>query len=66
MRFLLRSILFVALACLVLAAGSNSQAAARDCRPEAMARLPVSAPDGFAVYQKTKDKKFFLHWIACD
>ncbi|MEJ0074341.1 MAG: hypothetical protein WDO17_02655 [Alphaproteobacteria bacterium] len=31
-----------------------------------MARLPVSAPDGFAVYQKTKDKKFFLHWIACD
>src|SRR3954470_5225837 len=66
MHLSLRPVSFVALACVALACGFNSQAAARDCRSDAMARLPVSAPDGFAVYQKTKDKKFFLHWIACD
>jgi hypothetical protein len=31
-----------------------------------MARLQTSAPNGFAIYQKTQDKTFFVHWIACD
>jgi hypothetical protein len=66
MRLLLRSISFAAFACLAVTGGFNSQAAARDCRPAAMAQLPVSAPDGFAIYQRTKDKKFFVNWIACD
>jgi len=65
MSRLLRSLCF-ALACMALAGGFNSQAAARACRPEAMARLQASAPNGFAVYQKTQDKKFFLNWIVCD
>src|SRR3954468_21541966 len=65
MNRLTRSIPFVALAGAALVVGTHS-AAARDCRPDAMERLHVSAPNGFAIYQKTKDKKFFLHWIACD
>src|SRR3954471_21430802 len=65
MNRLTRSIPFVALAGAALVVGTHS-AAARDCRPDAMERLHVSAPNGFAIYQKTKDKKFFLNWIACD
>ena len=49
-----------------LAAGSHSAAEAGDCRPGALERLHASAPEGFAIYQKTKDKKFFLTWISCD
>jgi hypothetical protein len=41
-------------------------AAAGDCRPDAIERLRASAPEGFAVYQATKDKKFFLSCISCD
>src|ERR1051325_5787588 len=66
MRLLLRSVFFVALPCVALAGSFSTQAAARDCRAEAMARLQASAPNGFAIYQKTQDKKFFLNWIACD
>jgi hypothetical protein len=53
-----------ALACLALAA-SMSAAGASDCRPAAIERLRTAAPNGFAVYQKTKDKAFFLNWISC-
>jgi len=49
-----------------LAAGLNPAAAAGDCRPGAIERLRASAPEGFAIYQAIKDKKFFLGWISCD
>src|ERR1043165_9261 len=65
MRRLLRSISFAALACMPLAAGPHSAKAA-DCRAGAIERLRTSAPEGFAIYQKIKDKAFFLNWIACD
>jgi hypothetical protein len=52
-----------ALACLVFAA---SAADASDCRTAAIARLRAAAPEGFAIYQKTRDKAFFLNWISCD
>jgi hypothetical protein len=61
----LRSISFAALACMPLAAGLNP-ATASDCRPGAIERLRAAAPEGFAVYQAIKDKKFFLGWISCD
>jgi hypothetical protein len=64
MRRLLRSICFAALAW--VAAGFDSAAVAGDCRPGAIERLRASAPEGFAVYQAIKDKKFFLGWISCD
>src|SRR4051794_41069695 len=59
----LRSICFAALSCATLAAAS---AQAGDCRPAAIERLQASAPEGFAIYQKIKDKKFFLNWIVCE
>ena len=65
MRRLLRSISFAALGCMPLAAGMNA-AEAGDCRPGAIERLHAAAPEGFAVYQKIKDKTFFLNWISCD
>jgi hypothetical protein len=49
-----------------LAAGLHSAAEAGDCRPGAIERLHASALEGFAIYQKTKDKKFFLSWISCN
>jgi hypothetical protein len=61
MRRLLRSIGFAALGCLAFAGAAE----AADCRPTAMERLRAS-PEGFAVYQAIKDKKFFLGWISCD
>src|SRR5436305_9793465 len=66
MRRLLRSISFTALVCLPLAGGSHSAAQADDCRPAAIERLQAAAPDGFALYQKIKDKTFFLNWISCE
>jgi hypothetical protein len=63
MRRLLRSISFAALACMLLAAGPAAEAG--DCRPGAIERLRASAPEGFAIYQAIKDKKFFLGWISC-
>jgi hypothetical protein len=65
MRRLLRSICFAALACMPLAAGLDPAVGAGDCRPGAIERLRASAPEGFAVYQAIKDKKFFLGWISC-
>lgn len=56
----LRSI-SLALAWMQLAAS----AAASDCRSAAIERLRASAPDGFAIYQQTRDKQFFLGWIIC-
>ncbi|MHB8268976.1 hypothetical protein [Bradyrhizobium sp.] len=61
MRLKLRSISFAALLCMPLAAAAG----AGDCRPGAIERLRASAPEGFAVYQAIKDKKFFLGWISC-
>jgi hypothetical protein len=66
MRRRLRSIFFAALACLPLAAGFHSPAMAVDCLPGALERLRAAAPEGFAIYQAIKDKKFFLSWISCD
>lgn len=65
MSRLLRLISFASLACLVLAARPGS-AAAGDCRPRALERLQAFAPEGYAIYQAIKDKKFFLGWISCD
>jgi hypothetical protein len=63
MRRLLRSICF-ALACMPLAGLHSAEAA--DCRPRAIEKLRAAAPDGFAIYQRIKDKKFFSSWISCD
>ncbi len=65
MRRLLRSISLTALACMALAAASNSAVQAADCRPAAIERLRTAAPAGLAIYQKIKDKAFFLNWISC-
>jgi len=59
------SIGFAALLGTLLAA-FDPALAATDCRPAAIERLRASAPEGFAIYQKTKDKAFFLSWIRCD
>jgi hypothetical protein len=63
MRRLLGSICVAALGCMPLAA--HSEPAATDCHPAALERLRTVAPEGFAIYQKIPDKKFFLHWISC-
>ena len=65
MRRRLRFI-FLALACMPVTAGLNPAAAAPDCRPAALEALHASAPEGFAIYQKVRDKTFFLHWISCN
>src|SRR3954464_4610139 len=62
MRRLLRSIGLAALACSVFATAAE----AADCRPAAIERLRAAAPEGFAIYQAVRDKKFFLGWISCD
>src|SRR5258708_29454939 len=64
MRRLVRSISFAALLCMPLAADPGAAAQAGDCRPDAIERLRASAPEGFAIYQAIKDKKFFLGWIS--
>jgi len=63
---LLRSFCLAALACMPLAASLASAAHASDCRPRALERLRASAPDGFAIYERIKDKKFFASWLSCD
>ena len=37
-----------------------------DCRRNAIEKLRAAAPDGFAIYQQTRDKKFFVGWLMCD
>jgi hypothetical protein len=49
-----------------LTAGLASVAHAGNCRPSAIERLRAASPDGFAVYEAIKDKKFFMNWISCD
>lgn len=66
MRQLSRYSLFVALAYIPLVMGVASAAQRVDCRQGAIETLRASAPDGFAIYQAIKDKKFFLNWISCD
>ena len=66
MRRLLRSVSFAALACMAVAAGCHAAAQAADCRGSAIEKLRAAAPDGFAIYQRLKDKTFFLGWISCD
>lgn len=66
MRRLLRSIGFAAPLAVSMAAGLNAAAAAGDCRPAAIERLQAAAPDGFAIYQRIRDKAFFHGWISCD
>jgi len=56
--------IFCAFACVAFAASTGS-AIASDCRPAAIERLRTAAPDGFAIYQTIKDKKFFQGWISC-
>jgi hypothetical protein len=56
---------FAALLCTPLAA-LNAASAATDCRPAAIERLRAAAPEGFAIYQKIKDKTFFLNLISCE
>jgi hypothetical protein len=65
MRQFLRSVSLAGLAYLSPCLGLWSAAEARDCRPAAIERLQASARDGFAIYQKIKDKKFFHSWISC-
>ncbi len=65
MRRLVRILSLAVCAVAVLAAGFGQTARADDCRPRAIERLRAAAPDGFAVYQKIRDKKFFLNWIDC-
>ncbi len=64
MRRLLRTISFAlrALFCMPLSVRSGS----RRLPPAALEALQAAAPDGFAIYQKIKDKTFFLHWISCN
>src|SRR4051794_23500395 len=64
MHRLLRNVSF-ALACLLVMAGFGSRAEAGDCRPAAIERLRAQAPEGFAIYQKIADKKFFTGWLSC-
>jgi hypothetical protein len=37
-----------------------------NCRPSAIIQLRTLAPDGYAVYARIEDKKFFLNWITCE
>jgi hypothetical protein len=63
MRRLLRFISLAAFACMPLAV--VSPVAAADCRPAAIETLRTAAPEGFAIYQRVKDKNFFLGWLDC-
>jgi hypothetical protein len=65
MRQLLRSARLAVLASMSLCLGLCPAAEARDCRPAAIERLQAAAPDGFAIYQKIRDKKFFHSWLGC-
>src|SRR3954452_17055086 len=66
MRRLLGTVCLAAVMYMPAAGGVNSSAVAGDCRLEAIERLSDFAPQGFAVYQAVKDKKFFLGWISCN
>src|SRR3954447_16467511 len=64
MHRLLRNVSFL-LASLCATAAFGPRADAGDCRPAAIERLRAQAPEGFAIYQKIADKKFFTSWLSC-
>jgi hypothetical protein len=45
---------------------SASHSGGGDCRRNAIEKLRAAAPDGFAIYQQIRDKKFFVGWLMCD
>src|ERR1043166_8467109 len=65
MRRLLRSLFLAGLVCMPAASGFD-RVEAGDCRVAAVERLRAAAPEGFAIYQAIKDKKFFLGWLSCE
>lgn len=58
----LRSLL-LAWACMFMATASASSAPA--CRDAALETLRAASPNGYAVFQRVKDKGFFFTWIDC-
>src|ERR1044072_261406 len=60
MHRLLRSVCLATLAFV-----GASPAPAADCRPAAIERVRSAGPEGCAIYQRTKDKQFFLNWLSC-
>lgn len=38
----------------------------KECHPRALAQLKRLAPEGWKVYEQTKDKSFFTRWITCE
>ena len=61
------AVLFLAaLACMPLAAAHSVRRRPPTASRPLSRRLRAAAPEGFAIYQKIKDKKFFLSWISCD
>jgi hypothetical protein len=56
----------VIVAVCVAFAGSLSNAAAAPCHAPALEQLSRLAPEGYQVYRRAKDKKFFTDWISCD
>src|ERR1041384_6688770 len=60
MHRLLRSVCLATLAFV-----GASPAPPADSPPAAIERLRSAAPEGFAIYQRTKDKQFFLNWLSC-
>lgn len=57
--------LAVALACLPLAFALPAAAKPSECRQTATEKLKEASPKGYAIYERIKDKKFFLNWISC-
>lgn len=40
--------------------------AARDCRDKAVDVLKAASPNGYAIFEKVRDKAFFRTWLDCD
>ena len=47
-------------------ASTISSVTAAPCHVPALEQLSRLAPEGYQVYRKAKDKKFFMSWISCD
>jgi hypothetical protein len=65
MRRLSQCLLFAVL-CSLVGRGPAAAAQQTDCRQSAIGTLQALAHDGFSIYERMKDKKFFLNWITCD
>jgi hypothetical protein len=63
-----RRLRFWAAVCFAAAvvAAHPAVAAKSDCRKSAVEALRGGAPDGFAIFNQTKDKAFFVRWLNCD